>query len=449
MDSTTPNPWASDSSDFVPVDLPPATTVPSGATAAAVPDYVPPAHHAPRWPPTRPGRPREMMAGRRGRFRHAATARADEGAPRRLRPRPGLSLAAVVVLSLLAAFFALGQRRAAVARGRARRRRHGHRHPVRRQRRRPALRRRLRRRRRHPRRAGHPARRGRADSRRGHARSTPGWSGPTATRPTSVPAHGLHLRWARRARAGACCAGWASPVATGAIRLPGPPVAPLPRSASASAPRSCSRSASSPPRSSRSRLRCDVERRVDDGVESVRPCGHRGDGVAAGLAGGLPLGDRRAQLLVVGRGASAGGAPATTSVISPRVPPSAAASSASGAAADLLVGLGQLAADRGRPVRAERRGQVGERGGDPVRRLEEDQRALLGGERASRARRSPPACAAGSPRSRTGRRAARTAPARWSPRSGPGAPVTGEPGVQRGRAPAGSRGRRRWACRRR
>ena len=86
-------------------------------------------------------------------------------------------------------------------------------------------------------------------------------------------------------------------------------------------------------------------------------------------------------------------------------------------AADLLVGLGQLPADRGRPVGAEGRGRVGERGGQPVRGLEEDHRPALVRQRGQRPAAARRPCAAGSPRSRSGRSAARTAPARSSPRT--------------------------------
>lgn len=101
-DSTTPSPWASDSPDFVPVNVPLDTILSSGSTPAAVPYYVPaPAMAAEEAWPTR-----EMMAGRRGRFRHAAPSPEPAKVTASPRRRPGLSLAAVVVLSLLAAFFA-------------------------------------------------------------------------------------------------------------------------------------------------------------------------------------------------------------------------------------------------------------------------------------------------------------------------------------------------------
>ncbi|MBB5870459.1 hypothetical protein F4553_003838 [Allocatelliglobosispora scoriae] len=107
MDSTTPNPWASDASDFIPVDLPPETTVSSGGSPAAVPYYVPAPVPAPALAAEESWPTREMMAGHRGRFRHAATTSEPTKVTAPLsRRRPGLSLAAVVVLSLLAAFFA-------------------------------------------------------------------------------------------------------------------------------------------------------------------------------------------------------------------------------------------------------------------------------------------------------------------------------------------------------
>ena len=59
------------------------------------------------------------------------------------------------------------------------------------------------------------------------------------------------------------------------------------------------------------------------------------------------------------------------------------------APADLLVGLGQLAADRGGAVLPERGRGVDQRVGQPVRRLEEDHRAALVGQRGERDRRSP------------------------------------------------------------
>ena len=59
-------------------------------------------------------------------------------------------------------------------------------------------------------------------------------------------------------------------------------------------------------------------------------------------------------------------------------------------AADLLVGLGQLPADRGLARSPEGGRGVGERVGQPVRRLEEDHRAALVGQRRQRDRRSPP-----------------------------------------------------------
>ena len=89
-----------------------------------------------------------------------------------------------------------------------------------------------------------------------------------------------------------------------------------------------------------------------------------------------------------------------------------ATSSASGAAPHLLVGLGQLPAERRRPVGAERVDHRGERLGQPVHRLEEDHRPALAGERRPAPGPAPRTCAAGSPRSRTGPTAARTAPAR-------------------------------------
>ena len=57
----------------------------------------------------------------------------------------------------------------------------------------------------------------------------------------------------------------------------------------------------------------------------------------------------------------------------------------------LFIGLGQLAAHRGRPVGPERARQIGQRLGQPVRRLEEDQRARLVGQLGRAARRRSPA----------------------------------------------------------
>ena len=69
------------------------------------------------------------------------------------------------------------------------------------------------------------------------------------------------------------------------------------------------------------------------------------------------------------------------------------------AARDLLVELGELAADRRAAIGAEGPGHVGEGCREPGGRLEEDQRARLARERARAPRGAPPACAAGSPRS--------------------------------------------------
>jgi hypothetical protein len=106
MDSATPNPWADDSSDLVPVDLPANTTIPARGTEAAVPFFVPvqTAEDDTAWPT------REMMAGRRARFRHAAQPAEKPASASAERPmirrRPALVLATVLLLSLLAAFFA-------------------------------------------------------------------------------------------------------------------------------------------------------------------------------------------------------------------------------------------------------------------------------------------------------------------------------------------------------
>ena len=102
------------------------------------------------------------------------------------------------------------------------------------------------------------------------------------------------------------------------------------------------------------------------------------------------------------------------------------------AAADLLVRLGQLPAERGRPVRAERGGQVGQGVVDPVRRLEEDQRARLGGEPANTARRSP-VLRGGKP-SKQNRSEGRPDRARAVVTAlGPGAEVTGTPAASAAR----------------
>ena len=114
----------------------------------------------------------------------------------------------------------------------------------------------------------------------------------------------------------------------------------------------------------------------------------------------------------------------------------------------LLVGLGQLPADRGRPVRSEHLDRGGQRVAQPVRRLEEHARPAARRPASAASAGAPPAGAARTPRSRTGRTAARTAPARWSPRTG----RAGRSPAARGRRPrprSGSRGPTPPASRRR
>ena len=178
--------------------------------------------------------------------------------------------------------------------------------------------------------------------------------------------------------------------------------------------------------------------------------GDRGDRVLAGQAGLLARGDRARPARPGVRSTAAGAAPATTRVISPRTSPAAAHSASVGqrAALHLFIGLGQLAAHRGRPVGAERGGQIGQRRGQPVRRLEEDQRARLAGQPGQRAGGARRPCAAGTPRSRTGRPAAPTRPAPRAPRTGRAAPSPRARPRPRP-PPAGSPGQTPTACRRR
>ena len=98
-----------------------------------------------------------------------------------------------------------------------------------------------------------------------------------------------------------------------------------------------------------------------------------------------------------------------------------------GAAHDLLVQLGQLAAHRDRALGVEL-GEHRERRRDPPRRLERDQR-LGRGKAPARARR---ACAAGSRRTASGRPAARSRRAPRAPPTGPAAP---RPRARRRRTP--------------
>ena len=120
-----------------------------------------------------------------------------------------------------------------------------------------------------------------------------------------------------------------------------------------------------------------------------------------------------------------GGAPSTTTVISPRTPSAAHARQlGQRAAPDLLVRLGQLPAHRGAPVGAEHLGHRRERVVDPVRRLEVDQRAPVAGDLPQPAE----------PLARLARQEALEAeavhrqpgqrPARSAPRTGPGTAVT-------------------------
>ena len=129
-----------------------------------------------------------------------------------------------------------------------------------------------------------------------------------------------------------------------------------------------------------------VRRRLVDGVVDLAlghagPAGHVEDRVLAGHPAGLELGD---EVAPQGRvGADLGG------VLGPLDDQRHLAADAvrgpdgelpQRAAPYLLMGLGQLPADRAGAVVAERVGERGERGLGPVRRLEEHHRALLGGQ---------------------------------------------------------------------
>ena len=120
------------------------------------------------------------------------------------------------------------------------------------------------------------------------------------------------------------------------------------------------------------------------------------------------------------------------------------------AAAYLLVGLGQLAADRRR--RGRRRTPRPSRPASRAVRCGASKNTRVRSSAASAGRagaRAPPPCAAGSPRSRSGRPAARDTASAVSTADGPGHGGHGDAAPRPRRRPAGSRGRRRSASRRR
>src|SRR5262249_5400255 len=125
-----------------------------------------------------------------------------------------------------------------------------------------------------------------------------------------------------------------------------------------------------------------VDQTVDLALLEAEVVGDGLDRVPPGGAGGLPPGDLGPQL-VVGRAGRRtgrrtrhhqGGLASWFALARPGGPLGERAT------ADFLVRLRQLAADGGRPVGTEGRGEIGQRARDPVRRLEEHQRAVLGGE---------------------------------------------------------------------
>ena len=133
-----------------------------------------------------------------------------------------------------------------------------------------------------------------------------------------------------------------------------------------------------------------------------------------------------------------------TRTISPLTSPrKRRASSAERAARDLLVHLGQLAADGGRAVGRDR-GQRRQRLADPARATRRRSRSRPSAGPAP----SRPSAAAGSPRSASGRSAGRRRPARPAPPRGRAARSPRGRGRCSGGS-AGSRGRRSPACRRR
>ena len=159
--------------------------------------------------------------------------------------------------------------------------------------------------------------------------------------------------------------------------------------------------------------------------------GGRGDLGHRLPSAGLPLGHQPLHRSHrVGRARRPGRRPRRRPRASPhrgrRRPPSRA-SSAEAAPAYLLVGLGQLPADRGPAVRARRRSASGGQGvRRAVRRLEEDHRPRLARPARPAAGSARRPCGAGTPRSRTGPPAVRRRPARSAPPTGPGTAVTAD-----------------------